>query len=69
MKDRLLLTGIGGTVLAALCCFTPLLPFALSGLGLTGLLAVVNRDIVVFPALFFFLLLTGFGLWRQQRNR
>jgi hypothetical protein len=44
MKNKLLALGVGGTILAALCCFTPLLPVVLTALGLTGLLGVVYSD-------------------------
>lgn len=51
--DRTLLrTGIARTVIAALCCFTPVL---ISLLGVLGLSAVTGYlDFVLFPALAFF---------------
>lgn len=67
MKNKLLASGIGGTIVAALCCFTPLLPIILSALGLTGLLGILYNDAVLFPVLTGFLILTGYALWRRKQ--
>ena len=66
MKDRLLGLGVGGSVFVALCCVTPLLPWLLAGVGLSGLIGYVYTDAVLFPVLAGFLLLTGFALWRRR---
>ncbi len=59
-------TGAIGAAIAALCCFTPVLVI---GLGAIGLAAWVGGlDYVLFPALFLFLSLMGYGLWRQRSN-
>jgi mercuric ion transport protein len=68
VKSKLLALGFGGTVLAALCCFTPLLPIVLTALGLTGLLGALYSDAVLLPILAGFLILTGYALWRQKRH-
>lgn len=65
MKSKLLAVGLGGTLLAALCCFTPLLPIGLTALGLTGLLGVLYNDAALLPVLAGFLILTGYAIWRQ----
>ena len=63
---RLLTTGIVGTVIAALCCFTPVLAVLF---GLVGLSAVLGWiDIVLLPALAFFISLTIYAVWRRQRS-
>ena len=63
---RLLATGIVGTVIAALFCFTPILAVLF---GLVGLSAVLGRvDIVLLPALAFFIGLTIYAVWRRQRS-
>lgn len=63
---RLLATGIVGTVIAALCCFTPILAVLF---GLVGLSAVLGwLDLVLLPALAFFVGLTMYAVWRRQRN-
>ena len=67
MTDRRLLTiGIVGSLVAALCCFTPILVVGLSALGLAGLAG--RLDVVLFPALLFFLGLTGYALWRRRAS-
>lgn len=58
--------GVGGTVLAAVCCATPALAILLGALGLSAWLAW--SDYVVIPALLAFLAVAVFGLirWRQS---
>lgn len=64
MKDKgLLRTGIAGTVVMGLCCFTPLLVVALGALGLSAWLGWA--DYVLLPALGGFLALTGYALVRR----
>lgn len=66
MTNKLLKTGIIGTVIAALCCFTPLL---VGLLGIVGLSAVVGYlDYVLMPALAIFILITIYALIRRARN-
>ncbi len=48
--NRLLKGGIAGTLVAAVCCFTPLLVLAFVGAGLSGYIGGI--DYVVFPILF-----------------
>lgn len=69
MKSRLLGFGMVGSVIAALCCFTPILPVALGAAGLTGLLGVVYNDSVLLPILAGFLILTGYAYWRQKKQK
>ena len=68
MKNKLLAFGIWGTLLAALCCFTPLLPIVLTALGLTGLLGVLYNDAVLLPILAGFLILTGYAIWQRRKQ-
>ena len=68
MKSKLLALGLGGTILAALCCFTPFLPFILTGLGLSGLLAYFYTDAILLLILAGFLILTGYALWRLKQK-
>lgn len=49
MKSKLLKTGIVGTIITAICCFTPLLVWALSAIGLASLVGYL--DIVLLPLL------------------
>lgn len=63
---RLLTTGIIGTVIAALCCFTPVLVVLFGFVGLSAVLGWF--DYVLLPALAFFIGLTIYAVWRRQRN-
>ena len=67
MKNRKLLSiGIAGSVVAALCCFTPLLVVVLGLIGLSALTA--SLDLFLVPALILFLLITVYALWKQART-
>ena len=67
MNDRTLLrTGIIGTVIVAICCFTPVLVILFGVVGLSA--AVGYLDLVLFPALAIFLAITGYALWRRSRR-
>ena len=66
MKDATIIkTGIVGSVIAAICCFTPVLVIALGVVGLSAWLGWI--DYVLFPELALFLGLTAYGLWRRNR--
>lgn len=66
MKDTTILkTGIAGSVIAAICCFTPILVILLGAVGISAWLGWL--DYVLLPALAFFLGVTAYGLWRLQR--
>lgn len=66
MKDAAILkTGIIGSIVAAICCFTPVLVILLGAVGLSAWLGWI--DYVLFPALAIFLSLTVHGLWRRRR--
>lgn len=64
-NKALLTTGIVGTIIAALCCFTPVLVVLLGVVGLSAFTGYL--DMVLLPALGFFLLLTIYALWRRSR--
>ena len=58
-------TGIWGSIITAICCFTPVL---VVGLGLVGLAALTpHLDYVLFPVLGLFLILAFYG-WRKQKR-
>ena len=63
-NKKLLCAGIGGTAIAAICCFTPLLVVVFGALGVSAWLA--GADLVLFPALGFFVLLTLYALYRVK---
>ena len=64
---KLIATGVVGTVIAALCCFTPILVVLLGAVGLSAWLGWL--DYVLLPALAFFIGLTIYAVWRRQRRR
>ncbi len=65
-KSTLLKTGVIGTIIAALCCFTPVLVILFGVVGLSA--AVGYLDYVLFPALGLFILLTVYALLRKGRD-
>ena len=69
MKNKLLAFGLSGTLLAALCCFTSLLSIFLTALGMTGLLGIIYNDAILLLILAGFLILTGYALWRQKKQK
>lgn len=62
----LLRVSVIGTVLVALCCFTPILVVLLAAVGLAGLTGYL--DYVLFPALAFFIGLTCYAVWRKKKQ-
>ena len=67
MDDRKLLgAGLVGAVVAALCCFTPLLVLLLGAVGLSA--AVGWLDYVLLPALVIFVGITLYALARRRRR-
>jgi|GEM_PF-719539 len=64
--NRLLTTGLVGTAVAALCCFTPLLVVTLGAVGLSAMLGWL--DFVLIPALLFFAGLTLYALVKRHRT-
>ena len=68
MNDKkIVATGIIGTIIAALCCFTPVLVILLGAVGLSAIVGYL--DYVLLPALAFFVCLTIYALWRRRRNQ
>ena len=68
MQDRALLKfGLTGTIVTAICCFTPTLAWLLALSGLAGWLAWL--DYVLFPLLVVFLGVTAYAVVRVRRRR
>jgi len=65
--NTLLKVGVGGTIFAALCCFTPFLVVIFGAIGLSAMVGYL--DIVLFPALGAFVLLTIYANWRRSNRR
>lgn len=63
-NPTLLKVGIVGSVVAAVCCFTPVLVVLLGVLGLSALVGVL--DYVLLPVLVLFIAITGYALWKSK---
>lgn len=62
----LLKVGIVGTVIAVICCFTPVLVILLGAVGLSSLIGIL--DYVLLPALGIFIAITGYALWQRSKQ-
>ena len=62
--SKLLRVGIIGSVIAALCCFTPVLVVLLGAVGLSALVSVL--DFVLLPVLAMFVAITVYALWKRK---
>lgn len=65
MENGKLKFGLIGTGATALCCFTPILVIGVSAIGAGAIIGYL--DMVLFPLLGFFLLLTAYGAYRWKR--
>lgn len=63
-NDRLLRYGLIGTVVAAICCFTPILVLLLGVIGFSA--AIGWLDYVLFPALGMFIGITIYAFWKRR---
>ena len=67
MNNRKLLNiGIAGSVIAALCCFTPVLVVLLGVVGLSAFMGTL--DLILLPALALFPSITVYALWKRTRT-
>jgi len=62
--NKLLKRGIIGSVVAAVCCFTPLLVIAFAGVGLSALIG--GLDYFLFPMLFASLGVVAYALYLRS---
>jgi mercuric ion transport protein len=60
--------GLIGAAIAAVCCVTALLPFTLGAIGLSGLIAYLYTDLVLYLALAVCLCIAGVGYWLIRRS-
>ena len=72
MKDmadkKLLKTGLIGSAVMAVCCFTPVLVLTMGAVGLSGLVGWW-LDLLLLPALALLMLMAGYGFYRLRRRR
>ena len=67
MKDKTILkTGIIGTIIAVICCFTPFLVVVLGAVGLSAWLGWL--DYVLLPALAVCILILAYGVFRVVKK-
>lgn len=68
MDNRTLLkTGIAGSVIAAVCCATPILVIVFAALGLSAWVGWL--DYVLIPTLVVFVGTTIYALWRRAQQK
>jgi len=60
-SDKLLKIGLIGTVVTAICCFTPALVWLFALLGLSALIGYL--DLVLLPALTILIVILLAGVW------
>ena len=65
LGDQCFKTGLWGSIVAAICCFTPVLVIALGFLGLAAM--TLYLDYVLFPLLALFLILAFYG-WSKRKE-
>lgn len=63
-NSTLLKLGIGGTIIVALCCFTPILLILLGVVGLSALTGYL--DYVLLPSLMVFVGITIYALQKRR---
>jgi len=65
-QSTLLKTGIIGTAIATLCCFTPVLVIIFGAMGLSAW--VGHLDGVLLPSLAFFFVLTIYAFFKKKHG-
>ncbi len=64
---KLLKTGLIGTGVMAVCCFTPMLVVTMSAVGLTSLVGWW-LDLLLLPSLVLFMVMAGYGFYRLRQR-
>jgi len=64
-NKSLLKTGITGTFISAICCFTPLLVWLFATVGLSAMIGYL--DFVLLPVLAISILVTIYALYQRSR--
>ena len=63
-NKNVLRTGIIGSIIAAICCFTTALVILFGAIGLSSLVGIL--DYVLLPSLAIFLAMTAYALWKRR---
>jgi len=66
-RSTLLKTGITGTIISALCCFTPVLVVLFGAMGLAAWIGYL--DYLLMPSLLFFVGLTIYAVIQKKREK
>jgi mercuric ion transport protein len=66
--EKCLKTGLWGSIIAVICCFTPALVIALGFLGLAALTPYLDYILMPLLAVFIILALYGWTQRKEQRN-
>lgn len=64
MNKKLLTTGLVGTVISALCCFTPILVVLLTAMGLSAVLGWL--DYILLPSLALFIGISVYAVIKRK---
>lgn len=65
-KDKLLVTGVIGTIVLAVCCFTPVLFVLFGAVGLSSLMGYA--DYVLLPGFLAFIAIIIYAVWRRPKR-
>ncbi|WP_371018891.1 mercury resistance system transport protein MerF [Pseudalkalibacillus sp. JSM 102089] len=65
-RNKTLITGVVGTIIALICCTTPVLAILLGTVGLGALTGYL--DYVLIPALVLFILITFFSFRKKTKT-
>jgi mercuric ion transport protein len=66
-SNKLIWTGVAGSVIAAICCFTPALVVLLGAIGFSAWLAWADK--LLLPAAAAFIAIAALGFYRLRRSR
>ena len=66
-RHSLLRTGIIGSAVTAICCFTAVLVLLFTALGVSAALGWI--DWILLPALAIFLAMTAYAIWLRRRSQ
>ncbi|MEH6547042.1 MAG: mercury resistance system transport protein MerF [Sneathiella sp.] len=65
-NKKLFNVGLAGTVITALCCFTPVLVIVFGAFGLSALVGLL--DYILLPLLAIFVIITGYAVWKRRHQ-
>jgi mercuric ion transport protein len=66
-EQKLMRFGIAGTIVAIICCFTPILVIVFGAIGLSAYVA--KLDFILLPALGFCIGILVYATWLRQKSK